>query len=59
MLRICRRQSASADADNAAEGGSYVAGLPYYLSGDIENRGDLFVQTPEGFKKTYNVQVGD
>ena len=43
------------------ERGSYVSyancGLPYYIGGEIEERDRLFVQTPEGFRKRYNIEV--
>ncbi|MHC4328874.1 MAG: NAD(P)/FAD-dependent oxidoreductase, partial [Planctomycetota bacterium] len=32
-------------------------GLPYHIGGTIENRGDLLLQTPESFKKRFNVEV--
>lgn len=32
-------------------------GLPYYLSGDIEDRSELLLQTPEAFEARYGVQV--
>lgn len=32
-------------------------GLPYHIGGTIENRGDLLLQSPEGFKKRFNVEV--
>lgn len=43
------------------EKGEYVSfancGLPYYLGEEIERKSDLLLQTPEGFKKLYNVDV--
>ncbi len=43
------------------EAGSYVSfancGLPYFISRDIEKRGSLILQTPEGFKARYGVDV--
>lgn len=43
------------------EKGSYVSfancGLPYHISGDIEKRSALILQTPEGFFSRYNVNV--
>jgi NADPH-dependent 2,4-dienoyl-CoA reductase/sulfur reductase-like enzyme/rhodanese-related sulfurtransferase len=43
------------------ERGPYVSyancGLPYFLSGDIEKRSKLLLQTPEGFDARYGVQV--
>ncbi len=43
------------------ERGDYISyancGLPYYISGVIPDRDDLFVQTPEGFKARFNVDV--
>ena len=43
------------------ERGPYVSyancGLPYFISGDIEKRSKLLLQTPEGFRSRYNVQV--
>jgi NADPH-dependent 2,4-dienoyl-CoA reductase/sulfur reductase-like enzyme/rhodanese-related sulfurtransferase len=32
-------------------------GLPYYISGDIENRSSLILQSPESFNEQYNVEV--
>lgn len=32
-------------------------GLPYYIGGVIQNRGDLLLSNPEKFKQTYNVNV--
>jgi NADPH-dependent 2,4-dienoyl-CoA reductase/sulfur reductase-like enzyme/rhodanese-related sulfurtransferase len=32
-------------------------GLPYYLGGIIQNRDDLFVQTPEKMKAEFNIEV--
>lgn len=32
-------------------------GLPYYIGGVIENRDNLFVQTPEAFGKRFNIDV--
>lgn len=32
-------------------------GLPYYISGVIENEGDLILQTPQSFKNRFNVDV--
>jgi len=43
------------------ERGEYISfancGLPYHIGGTIENRDDLLLQTPEGFKKRFNVEV--
>lgn len=43
------------------EQGPYVSyancGLPYHISGDIVQRGKLFMQTPEGFHSRYVVDV--
>ncbi|MDD2627909.1 MAG: FAD-dependent oxidoreductase [Clostridia bacterium] len=43
------------------EQGEYVSfancGLPYYIGGDIKSKKDLLLQTPEGFKKRYNIDV--
>ncbi len=43
------------------EKGSYVSfancGLPYHIGGTITDRDRLIVQTPEGFKSRYNVEV--
>ncbi|WP_020613141.1 FAD-dependent oxidoreductase [Sediminispirochaeta bajacaliforniensis] len=43
------------------ERGDYISyancGLPYYLGGTIKERGSLFVETPESFKKTLDVDV--
>lgn len=32
-------------------------GLPYFISGDIPDRSDLLLQTPQGFHKRYGVDV--
>jgi len=32
-------------------------GLPYYIGGTIKNRNSLLLQTPESFKKRFNVDV--
>jgi len=32
-------------------------GLPYYIGGAIKNHDDLLLQTPESFKKRFNVEV--
>ncbi len=43
------------------ERGDYISyancGLPYYLGGIIKERDRLFVQTPEGFAKNFNIEV--
>ena len=43
------------------EKGKYISyancGLPYYIGGVIEDRGKLFVQTPEAFSKRFNIDV--
>ena len=43
------------------ERGPYVSyancGLPYFISGDIETRSKLLLQTPEGFDSRYGVKV--
>ena len=43
------------------ERGDYISfancGLPYHIGGTIENRDDLLLQTPESFKKRFNVEV--
>jgi len=43
------------------ERGPYVSyancGLPYFISGDIEKRSRLLLQTPEGFDARYGVRV--
>lgn len=43
------------------EKGDYISyancGLPYYLGGVIRDRDSLFVETPEGMKARYNIQV--
>ncbi len=53
-------------ADEAAEiilleKGKYISyancGLPYYIGGVIADRDNLFVQTPEGFSKRFNIDV--
>ena len=43
------------------ERGDYISfancGLPYYIGGEIKNRDDLLLQTPESFKKRFNIEV--
>src|ERR1039457_3878132 len=43
------------------ERGDYVSyancGLPYYIGGAITERDRLLVQTPESFKKLFNIEV--
>ena len=43
------------------ERGDYISfancGLPYHIGGTIENRDDLLLQTPESFKKRFNIEV--
>jgi NADPH-dependent 2,4-dienoyl-CoA reductase/sulfur reductase-like enzyme/rhodanese-related sulfurtransferase len=43
------------------ERGDYISfancGLPYYIGGAIKNRDALLLQTPESFKKRFNVDV--
>jgi NADPH-dependent 2,4-dienoyl-CoA reductase/sulfur reductase-like enzyme/rhodanese-related sulfurtransferase len=43
------------------EKGKYISyancGLPYYIGGIIEDRDDLFLQTPGSFGKRFNVEV--
>jgi len=43
------------------ERGDYISfancGLPYYIGGEIHNREDLLLQTPESFKKRFNIEV--
>ena len=43
------------------EKGDYISfancGLPYYIGGAIKNRDDLLLQTPESFKKRFNIDV--
>jgi NADPH-dependent 2,4-dienoyl-CoA reductase/sulfur reductase-like enzyme/peroxiredoxin family protein/TusA-related sulfurtransferase/rhodanese-related sulfurtransferase len=43
------------------EKGKYISyancGLPYYIGGVISDRDNLFVQTPEGFGKRFNIDV--
>lgn len=43
------------------ERGGYVSyancGLPYYVGGEISQRSDLLLQTPESFKRRFNVEV--
>jgi NADPH-dependent 2,4-dienoyl-CoA reductase/sulfur reductase-like enzyme/rhodanese-related sulfurtransferase len=55
-----RRVSESAEI-TLLERGPYVSfancGLPYYISGDIEKRSKLLLQTPEGFDSRYGVKV--
>ena len=55
-----RRLSENADI-TVLERGPYVSyancGLPYFISGDIEKRSKLLLQTPEGFDSRYRVKV--
>ncbi len=55
-----RRLSESAEI-TLLERGPYVSyancGLPYYISGDIQKRSKLILQTPEGFESRYRVKV--
>ncbi len=55
-----RRMSESADI-TVLERGPYVSyancGLPYFIGRDIEKRGKLLLQTPEGFATRYRVKV--
>lgn len=43
------------------ERGGYVSyancGLPYYVGNEISERDDLLLQTPESFKRRFNVEV--
>ncbi len=43
------------------ERGPYVSfancGLPYYIGGEIAEKGDLLVQTPEGLRSRFNLDV--
>jgi len=43
------------------ERGDYISfancGLPYYIGGEINDRDDLLLQTPESFKKRFNIEV--
>lgn len=43
------------------ERGEYISyancGLPYYIGGSIEDRDDLFLQTPESFGGRFNMEV--
>lgn len=43
------------------EKGEYISyancGLPYYIGGTIEDRDNLFVQTPETFSQQFNIDV--
>jgi NADPH-dependent 2,4-dienoyl-CoA reductase/sulfur reductase-like enzyme/rhodanese-related sulfurtransferase len=55
-----RRLDEAADI-TVVERGPYVSyancGLPYFLSGDIRERSKLLLQTPEGFRRRYGVEV--
>src|SRR5512143_291296 len=55
-----RRLSESAEI-TVVERGQYVSyancGLPYFVSGDIQKRSKLLLQTPEGFDSRYGVKV--
>ena len=43
------------------ERGGYVSyancGLPYYIGDEISDRDELLLQTPESFKRRFNVEV--
>jgi NADPH-dependent 2,4-dienoyl-CoA reductase/sulfur reductase-like enzyme/rhodanese-related sulfurtransferase len=57
-----RARRVSEDAEiSLLERGPYVSfancGLPYFISGDIEKRSKLLLQTPEGFDSRYGVKV--
>jgi NADPH-dependent 2,4-dienoyl-CoA reductase/sulfur reductase-like enzyme/rhodanese-related sulfurtransferase len=57
-----RARRVSEDAEiTLLERGPYVSfancGLPYFISGDIEKRSKLLLQTPEGFDSRYGVKV--
>ncbi|MBM3270888.1 MAG: FAD-dependent oxidoreductase [Candidatus Sericytochromatia bacterium] len=57
-----RARRVSENAEIAVfERGPYVSfancGLPYHVSGDIPRRSDLLLQTPEGFRRRYKVDV--
>ncbi|MBL7021308.1 MAG: FAD-dependent oxidoreductase, partial [Nitrospinaceae bacterium] len=43
------------------ERGPYVSfancGLPYYIGGEIQDKEDLLVQTPEGLRARFNIEV--
>ena len=57
-----RARRVSEDAEiTLLERGPYVSfancGLPYFISGDIEKRSRLLLQTPEGFDSRYGVKV--
>jgi NADPH-dependent 2,4-dienoyl-CoA reductase/sulfur reductase-like enzyme/rhodanese-related sulfurtransferase len=55
-----RRVSETAEI-TLVERGPYVSyancGLPYFISGDIEKRSRLLLQTPEGFDARYRIDV--
>ncbi len=55
-----RRLSETAEV-TLIERGPYVSyancGLPYFIAGDIEERGKLLLQTPEGFARRYRVDA--
>jgi NADPH-dependent 2,4-dienoyl-CoA reductase/sulfur reductase-like enzyme/rhodanese-related sulfurtransferase len=55
-----RRMSEAAEI-TVLERGPYVSyancGLPYFVSGDIERRSKLLLQTPEGFDARYRIHV--
>ena len=57
-----RARRISEDAEiTVIERGPYVSyancGLPYFISGTIQKRDDLLLQTPEGFDTRYQVRV--
>ncbi len=43
------------------ERGKYISyancGIPYYIGGIIQDRENIFVQTPEGFNKRFNINI--
>jgi len=55
------RRNSELDEIIVFERGEHVSfancGLPYYIGGEIKERADLFVQTPEAFHLRFNVDI--
>jgi NADPH-dependent 2,4-dienoyl-CoA reductase/sulfur reductase-like enzyme/rhodanese-related sulfurtransferase len=55
------RRNSETDEIIVFERGEYVSfancGLPYYIGGEIQDREELFLQTPESFHTRFNVDV--
>lgn len=55
-----RRQNKDAEIVIAEQGGyvSFAAcGLPYYIGGRVSNMDEILMQTPEGLREKYNIDV--